>query len=111
VNDTLDGISRVYYPNRTIRIEGNYLKGKFTGKWLYWDEYGNVIGEGNFIDGSGTMRTWNSLGKLMFITEYRNNMKNGKEIAYNEEGEVIREMLYVDNEMIEANFFDGSLVK
>lgn len=109
--DTLNGVSRVFHANQAIKIEGNYLDGKFDGRWIYWDESGNVTGEGIFTEGNGTMRTWNSWGVLMFVTEYRNNMKNGKEIAYNEKGEIIREMIYVDDEMIEANFFDGSLTR
>jgi antitoxin component YwqK of YwqJK toxin-antitoxin module len=46
MNGILNGPYREYHPDNRIKVQGQYLQGFFTGKWLYFDFSGNIIGEG-----------------------------------------------------------------
>ena len=63
------------YPNRAIRIErevtqdanGNYVN---HGAWKMWDQRGNVIAEGQYLDGErdGTWNRWYRSGEADLLT-------------------------------------------
>jgi antitoxin component YwqK of YwqJK toxin-antitoxin module len=100
VNDTINGDYRAWYDDRKIRIEGQYVNGMMDGKWFYWDEFGILIGEGDFDMGTGFQKKYNREGDLVGRLSFRDNEKHGKEIYYNDEGEVVKEVLYEDGEFV-----------
>ncbi len=104
-NDTLHGPFRRLYANRQLQIEGTYNNGLYDGKWLYWDTYGNIVGEGNYKDGAGIQKGWGPDGKLIRKISYMDNRKHGKEIIYNSEGDVEKEILYEYGEVVDVNEF------
>jgi len=41
-----------WYPNGRKRSEGNYERGKQTGRWVYWDENGAMTTAREYRDGA-----------------------------------------------------------
>ncbi|MBW6461381.1 MAG: toxin-antitoxin system YwqK family antitoxin [Bacteroidales bacterium] len=93
-NDTLHGVSRQYDDAGQVVIEGHYENGYFEGYWLYRDRYGNVTGDANFVRGTGVKRAWNYEGKTAGTTEYMDNLRHGKEVWYDNEGNISRIVYY-----------------
>jgi len=93
-NDTLHGKSRQYADAGQVVIEGQYENGYFEGYWLYRDRYGNVTGDANFFQGTGVKRAWNHEGKIVGTTEYMDNLRHGKEVWYDNEGNIDRIVYY-----------------
>jgi len=106
VNDTMQGDYRAWYEDRKMRMEGQYKDGMMTGKWFYWDQMGNLIGEGNFVDGSGVQKKYNPNGSLQGRLSFKNNEKHGKELYYNADGEVIKEVIYDSGEFIKETILN-----
>ena len=61
---TLHGDYRQYYYNGGVQIEGVYNKGHYERSWVYYDENGKVVGNGNFTAGSGVQKAWWPNGQL-----------------------------------------------
>ncbi len=99
-NDTLHGLYKIWYNNRQIQISGQYYKGLYDGKWLYYDTYGNIVGEGNYTSGSGEQKAWDAQGNLIRRIQYKNNKKHGKEIFY-KQGEIMKVIRYKNGNMAE----------
>ena len=60
----------------------------YDGTWLYYDDYGDLVGEGKYTAGSGEQRYWNPDGSLNTRTQYKNNLKHGTEYHYLPDGEL-----------------------
>ncbi len=107
VNDTLEGEVTQWYDSGKRQVEGHYLHGKFEGRWLYFDQLENLIGEGIFRQGNGSIRSWNDEGKVIRTAEYKDNEKNGKEIWYDNKGNKIKEIIYEHGEQLSEQDFPG----
>ena len=92
VNDTMHGEYRAWYDDRTKRIEGQYIYGMMDGRWFYWDQYGYLVGEGDFQKGTGVQKKYNFDGTLQGKLFFLNNEKHGKEVYYDSDGEVFMEI-------------------
>lgn len=99
-NDTLDGQISEFYPNGNLKMSGNYSLGLFTGEWLYYESNGLLVGKGLFQKGNGTLQSYfYGSNKIKSITEYQNNIRNGKETIYNSDGS-INLVRYFKNDLI-----------
>ena len=88
VNDTLHGPYRKWYSKGTeLQISGEFVNGLWEGTWLYYNDYGELIGEGKYVAGNGVQRFWYPDGSLRSRTSYSNNLKHGKEYVYLHNGE------------------------
>jgi antitoxin component YwqK of YwqJK toxin-antitoxin module len=94
VNDTLDGIYREWHSNGELLTEGRFWKGLYDGTWTYYDMRGIVVGKAEFKRGSGkqTGYFWN--GHIKREISYKANKKDGREIWYNENGGIEKEILF-----------------
>jgi len=99
VNDTLHGIFREWFENGQLKVEGAHYKNLFHGTWTYYDPRGIKVGEGHFEKGKGILKGYNLNGLLNREVAYKNNMKNGKEIWYNEAG-FIEKIIVFENDRI-----------
>lgn len=90
-NDTLNGIAREWYANGVQKVGGSYVNGVYDGRWLWMSPEGKVVGEGMFKDGKGEVTTFYLSGKRSSVTHFAGNEKDGREIAWDESGEVIME--------------------
>jgi len=64
------------------------------GIWLYYDEFGKVTGQGEFTSGNGTQKVYYSNGQTKQFTHYKNDVKDGEEIFYNEDGKITQRIVY-----------------
>lgn len=100
VNDTLHGPYRKWHGNKELQISGEFVNGLFDGTWLYFDDYGELIGEGKYKAGSGVQRFWNRDGSLRSRTTYVNNLKHGKEYHYTTDGSLDYVVEYEYDELV-----------
>ena len=82
MNGILNGPYREYHPDNRIKVQGQYLQGFYTGKWLYFDFSGDVVGEGQFIHGTGKERSFYPNGKVSHEVHFKDNLKDGEEMDY-----------------------------
>jgi antitoxin component YwqK of YwqJK toxin-antitoxin module len=84
MNGILNGPYHEYHPDNHIRVDGQYLNGFFSGRWLYYDFSGDIIGESQFTHGTGRERAFYSNGNLKHEINFKDNLRDGEEIIYNE---------------------------
>lgn len=100
--------------SRTIKTSGLIVDEKRSGLWKYYDNYGNLESEENYIDGKieGTTTAYFPNGKINYKYEYKDGSRNGLYLEYNKFGELVTEGLFKDNERSNdwyEYFNDGSL--
>lgn len=105
VNDTLHGSIKEWYPSGQIKMKGEYDKGKFNGYWEYFNQQGVRVGEGKFEKGSGLQKGYYLNGSLKRIITYRDNMKHGDELWFDEKKDTIRKIIYEYGEVVENELF------
>ncbi|MEI6765416.1 MAG: hypothetical protein WCM76_07220 [Bacteroidota bacterium] len=102
-NDSLDGAYREFYPDGTVKIDGQYKHGLYNGTWKYYDSSGILIGQGEFTLGSGIQRGMTRTGKTTRTIQYKNNLKDGEETWYNEDGSVEKVVVYREGKQVIGN--------
>jgi len=100
-NDTVDGPFIEYYPDMQVKSKGKYSMGVWDGKWEYFDEKGILVGEGNFVKGTGVLKGYYWNGRLNRVDHYLNGQKDGKETSYKENGEIEKELVFKQGKLVE----------
>ena len=85
-SNNLHGPMKKYYEIGNIMIEGYYKNNMMDSIWLFYAGSGEIIGKADFIDGTGTQKSWYQNGKLQRVIRYENNLKHGNEEFYDAEG-------------------------
>ena len=83
-----------------LMIEGWFKNNLIDSSWNYFDEYGRIITQGKFNNGTGILVSWFPNGKLMRKTMYKSNEKDGKELIYNYKGEIEKIKIYKNGKFI-----------
>ncbi len=96
LHDSIHGTYRELYPDGLPKIEGQYVKGLFTGRWIYYDPFGQVVGIGNYSAGTGKQKAWWPNGNLKREIPYRRNLKHGEERWYDRDGNLEKVVVYKD---------------
>ncbi len=100
LNDTLDGEYKEWHINGQVKLSAFYNKGKYHKKWLYWNELGMKIGEADFDNGKGKMQSWDLKGNLLREINYKDNLKDGKEIWYDKEGKIEKILIFEKGQLL-----------
>ncbi len=100
-DDKLHGRYLEFYPDKTLRVEGQYFLGDHDGTWFYYGQDGLVIGEGTFTRGNGVQKAFYSNGVAKQITYYSQNQKDGDEIFYKPDGSVDFINIYRNGKLID----------
>jgi antitoxin component YwqK of YwqJK toxin-antitoxin module len=110
-NDEKDGTSTSYYVNGKKEQEKHYKEGKENGVRTEWNEDGNKIYQGNFVQkidyldvGLGEKRSeeeglhaeWHTNGKKKTEKHYKNGVENGIRKEWDENGKLLFEGNFVD---------------
>ena len=101
LRDTLNGSFAIWYDDGTYKIKGQYDMGLFNGQWTYYDVLGSIIGVGNYVKGTGMQKAWWPNGKLKREIPYVNNLKEGVERWFDENGDLENTVYYRDGTRIE----------
>jgi antitoxin component YwqK of YwqJK toxin-antitoxin module len=85
-----------FYPDGSLRIEGEYKEGKRDGRWVYWYDNGNKWSEARYKadirDGKSTV--WHENGRKYFEGSYKMGERIGKWRFWDEEGNLLKEINY-----------------
>ena len=85
------------------------------GKGTLYDKNGKVIYEGDFVDGKfeGNGKLFNDDGSY-YIGQFRNDLKHGKGIEYDKDGNELGDMIYKEGEQmwkIKVGMEEGDFVE
>ena len=101
-----NGKVKIYYEERQLAFEGEYLNGKRNGKGKEYNNFGGkLIFEGEYLNGerNGKGKEYNNYnGKLEFEGEYLNGERNGKGKEYYDNGKFKFEGEYLNGERYET---------
>ncbi|MBN2524099.1 MAG: toxin-antitoxin system YwqK family antitoxin [Bacteroidales bacterium] len=95
-NGKLDGEFITYYKDGSINRKGEFIDGRYNGKWEQWAENGKKLYEVHYKNDSlcGDFRIWYSTGVLKQKGVYAENTRSGLWIEYDEAGMIIRKKNY-----------------
>ena len=107
-----------FYPDGSVKSEGNYDNGKQVGEWKYYHSNGKTEQTGKFNKQGkfdGTWKWYFDSGQLLKEEHYRNGLKDGMSTEYDETGKVIEEGEFVNGnedgpwfELTGDNFIRGA---
>ena len=103
-----DGPWKDYYPDGSLKAEGNYENGKQTGPWKYYHANGKTEQSGRYSKQGKPDGTWLwyfESGQLLKEENYRNGLKDGMSTEYDEAGKVVTEGEFV-NDSEEGPWFE-----
>ena len=95
-----DGPWKDFYPDGSLRAEGNYDHGKQIGEWKFYHSDGKIEQTGKFNRQGKFEGTWKwffDSGQLLKEENYHNGLKDGLSTEYDEAGKVIEEGEFVNN--------------
>ncbi len=87
VSDNLNGFTKLYYPNNTLKSEGHFSNGIKNGFWKYYFKNGKVKKEGNYANNikDGFWKTYYKNGKVESEGHYSQDKPYGFWKHYNED--------------------------
>ena len=90
------GFYKEYYPDKSYKTTGNFVDGKQEGKWVWYDEDGEVEGEKNYVDGKPEVKSviYYETGEVWVEGNYVNGKEEGAWVEYYENGKVKDEDIY-----------------
>lgn len=94
-----DGFWKDYFPDGSLKAEGNYDNGKQIGEWKYYHSNGKIEQIGRFSKlgkPEGLWKWYFDSGKLLKEERYRNGLKDGLSTEWDETGKVIEEGEFVN---------------
>ncbi|MGK7390715.1 MAG: toxin-antitoxin system YwqK family antitoxin [Candidatus Cyclobacteriaceae bacterium M2_1C_046] len=87
LSGTVSGIQKYYYENGNIMSEGNLIDGKLNGTWKYYDEAGNLSLAGDFKDDVEEGEwTWYANNKITKKGSYKNGIPDGVWLKFYDNG-------------------------
>jgi len=98
-NGTFDGHWKYYYPNKTVKSEGNYVNGAKNELWTFYYENGTKQQVGKFKNEipTGEWKWFYPNGNIKRIEYYRKGKLEGPQIEYDEQG----------NEIAKGDYYNG----
>jgi antitoxin component YwqK of YwqJK toxin-antitoxin module len=94
-----EGFYREFYPNGEKFAEGQYEKGRQTGKWTYYHDNGKVARTVSYVNGQpdGEWEIFNVDGIVTAKRGYKEGKRAGTWVVYDKEGkQPLREESYAD---------------
>ena len=87
-NGKYDGDWTWYYPNGKIQKQEEFINGEPEGRYIEYDEVGNVIVTGSYFEGLKAGKWREVSGDVVFEGEYRNDRQVGEWISYYTNGKL-----------------------
>lgn len=76
-NQKEHGVQKEWYTNGQEKLEAPYQDGVMNGLFKHWDIKGNLVGKYEMKQGNGSVRIYNSDGRLIKDYTYKDNNRNG----------------------------------
>ena len=98
VDGKLDGVYQEWHDNGQLRARGNYSKGIKVGVFSLWDLQGAKTHEWHYAANRqhGTRTIWYPSGGKKSQVEFVDGRMHGKLVEWDEEGQIIKEAIYVN---------------
>ncbi len=99
-NGNKDSTFAEYFPSGVVMKKGQYADGEKTGKWLVYNELGELELEMNYKNDEldGLYKVWGGK-KLRATYNYRNGNKEGAQHYYSDDSRVALALIYEDGEL------------
>jgi antitoxin component YwqK of YwqJK toxin-antitoxin module len=116
VNDSINGISKVYSATGTLREIAEFKNGRKEGFTRSYTYKGVMVYELEYHNNmlNGEYKIFHTSGRLAAIRHYINGLENGTSKSYrdNKKNELYLEMDYVNEKRIETRYYKkGKLIK
>ena len=100
MEDTLDGVRKIFTTEGSTLIEEEYTMGAYDGTYRKYYDSGELMLEGPYIDNKmeGKWTKYYPSGKIMEVVEMHDNAENGPFIEYYENGNLKAEGAYLDGD-------------
>lgn len=110
VASRMDGEAQLHGPyvdfhsNGQKQSEGQYSDGARSGLWTFWDANGVKTGQTQFTGGNyhGKRVEYFPNGKQRLVEEYANGKRNGLVQEFSEDGKLVRQAQYRDDQQVAA---------
>ena len=79
---------KTWHKNGQLKTESNYKDGKLHGWKRYFSENGDLLGEAEFTDGSGTINVNHENGNIWFSRTYLNGKRHGEQKLWYANGQL-----------------------
>ena len=99
-NGLLDGDFKKWYENGQVFQDGQYADDMMDGSWLIFYPEGELAAKADFDHGTGMQTSYDQTGYRCLVTNYKDNLKHGREYYYNPDGTLTRVVIYEEGEMI-----------
>ena len=99
----MNGSYQEWHERDILKCVGQYAGGLWDGHWEHYDMRGFLVAEGDFVRGTGDQINYTETGVLFKKTHYENNAKNGEEVYYNPQGDIVKIIVYKDDRMISVD--------
>ncbi len=85
-----------YYHNQKLKMRGYLVGGVRNGKWIAWDDKGNMLSMGHYNDGfeEGMWTVWFPSGVKRYEGLFKAGKRSGMWNFWNSEGELVKEIEY-----------------
>jgi len=94
VDGQLDGPFKTWYENGQMFQDGQYAKGMMDGSWLIFYPNGQLAARAQYEKGTGKQTCYSEEGCIIMEVNYVDNQKHGKEIHYTTDGTVVQVIEY-----------------
>ena len=94
VDGQLDGPFKTWYENGQMFQDGQYAKGMMDGSWLIFYPNGQLAARAQYEKGTGKQTCYSEEGCIIMEVNYVDNQKHGKEIHYATDGTVVQVIEY-----------------
>lgn len=83
-----DGAWKWYYPTGTLHREENYLYGLADGPSVEYDDIGNIVTSGEYLEGNEEGKWFYNIDGCVEEGTYRNGLRNGSWNSYYQDGQL-----------------------
>ena len=96
------GLTKAWYPNGKIEMEGTYQQGKKTGTFTFWHENGQIASTGEYTDDkpTGSWVWWHENGQKSAFGRYEEGALMGEWRWWNEAGKLTKQQIYDGTESV-----------
>ena len=89
-----------WYDNGELFLEGTYNEGMFDGRWIIYYADGSIGSTATYNMGRGVQIGYSPDGVMITKIHYKDNVKDGEELRYNKQGEVVEILIWEDGEFV-----------
>lgn len=96
----LNGDFKKWYENGQVFQDGQYVDDMMDGSWLLFYPDGSMAAKAEFDYGTGTQTSYDQSGYKCLVTNYKDNLKHGREYYYNPDGTLTQVLIYEEGEVV-----------